>query len=324
MPVIHNPPYPISNIFLKNSFVQMLIGKFFRPTKKINYKRERIFLEDGDFLDLDWSQSGSKILAIVCDGLEGNSSRHYIKSTINCLNDNQIDTLAINFRGCSGERNKKYFLQYGETQDYESIINHTLETQDYQNIVLIGCSIGGNLVLKYLTEKAEELDKRIKASYTVSPTVDLRSSCEELHTLKGWLVLKGFLLVLFMRVWQMKKSFDKRVHWWHFFFIKNFKSFYDLYVFQQSKLTLDEYFKQNSSFPVLGKVTIPSYILLAMDDPMVDDQFYPYEQARQNQNLILHITKHGGHVGFADFSHKYFWSEYIMMKFLQPFIKDND
>lgn len=302
----------------------MFIGKFFRPTKEVNYKRERIFLEDEDFLDIDWSQSGSKILAIVCDGLEGNSSRHYIKSTINCLNDNQIDTLAINFRGCSGERNKKYFLQYGETQDYESIIDHVLKTQDYKNIVLIGCSIGGNLVLKYLTEKAEKLDKRIKASYTVSPTVDLRSSCEELHTLKDWLVLKGFLLVLFMRVWHMKKSFDKRVHWWHFFFIKNFKNFYDRYVFQQSKLTLDEYFKQNSSFPELDQLKIPSYILLAMDDPMVDDRFYPYEQARQNQNLILHITKHGGHVGFADFSHKYFWSEYIMMKFLQNIITNND
>lgn len=317
MPIIYEPKYPTPNFLLKNSFIQMFLGKFFRPTKTINYQRERLELEDGDFLDLDWSKSGSETLAIISDGLEGNSSRHYTKSAINCLKDHSFDALAINYRGCSGEKNKSYFLQYGETYDYEHIINHVLKTQKYENIILVSCSIGGNLILKYLSEQSSNLDKRIKAAFTVSPTVDLRSSCEELHTLKDWLVLKGFLFALFIRVWQMRDSFEKRVQWWDFFKIKSFKNFYDRYVFQQSKLPLDEYFKKNSSFSKLDKITIPSYILLAMDDPMVDDEFYPYKQAQENSNLILHITEDGGHVGFVDFSKKYFWSEYMMLEFLK-------
>lgn len=93
--------------------------------------------------------------------------------------------------------------------------------------------------------------------------------------------------------------------------------FYNNYVFQQSQLPLSQYFEENSSFTRLHKITIPCYILLAMDDAMVDDKFYPYEQARTNPNLILHVTEEGGHVGYTDFQSEYFWSEALMSDFVK-------
>jgi uncharacterized protein len=320
MPIIYKPDYPVTNILLKNSFVQMMFAKLFRPAKNIHYQRERLILPDGDFLDLDWAKQGSQTLAIVCDGLEGNSARLYVKSTVETLNENSIDALAINYRGCSGENNKKYFLQYGETADYSYIIDHVLASQNYEKIVLVGCSVGGNLILKYLCDKSSDLNKRIKAAFTISPTVDLLSSCEELHTLKDWLVLKGFLFLLFQRVWKMRDSFERKVYLWDFFRIKTFKNFYDRYVFRQSQLPLDQYLKSNSAFELLEKITIPSYILLSQDDPMVDAEFYPYIQAENNPNITLHITKYGGHVGFINFNQKSFWSESVMNEFFKSVI----
>ena len=45
----------------------------------LNYQRERIATPDDDFLDLDWLRQGSKKLVIISHGLEGNSSRAYMK-----------------------------------------------------------------------------------------------------------------------------------------------------------------------------------------------------------------------------------------------------
>jgi len=66
-------------------------------------RRERIETPDNDFLDINWSASGEKTLAIISHGLEGNSHRSYVKGMVKALNKVHIDCLAWNYRSCSGE-----------------------------------------------------------------------------------------------------------------------------------------------------------------------------------------------------------------------------
>lgn len=48
---------------------------------------------------------------------------------------------------------------------------------------------------------------------------------------------------------------------------------------------------------------------------MIDQGFFPYKQAEENENLKMHVTSHGGHVGFVQLKDKYFWSEKLMLSF---------
>ena len=59
----------------------------------------------------------------------------------------------------------------------------------------------------------------------------------------------------------------------------------------------DDYYEQSKLQPCLTKIRIPTYIIQALDDPIVDPDAIP--QANDlGPSLRLLLTKYGGHVGF--------------------------
>ncbi|MFY7787760.1 MAG: hypothetical protein ACOVQA_07785 [Thermoflexibacteraceae bacterium] len=102
MPIVATKNFtpPLKTLF--NGHLQTIYPSFFRKIEGVNYHRERIDTEDGDFLDLDWAycstQQRSQQLVIVAHGLEGSSQRHYVKGMIKALLGIGYDGLAINFR----------------------------------------------------------------------------------------------------------------------------------------------------------------------------------------------------------------------------------
>ena len=84
----------------------------------------------------------------------------------------------MNHRGCSGEENRLY-LSYnsGRTQDLSELIDHILTQEQYSKVALIGFSLGGNLLLKYLGEP-REISHKIVAGIAISAPIDLQSSLD--------------------------------------------------------------------------------------------------------------------------------------------------
>ena len=114
---------------------------------------ERLELPDGDFLDLDWVKAGHRRLAVISHGLEGSSKNRDIRGLSAALNKAGWDTLAWNFRGCSGELNMKYSsFHSGMTEDLEDIIKYVVSLNRYDSIFIKGISLGANILLKYLGE----------------------------------------------------------------------------------------------------------------------------------------------------------------------------
>lgn len=102
---------------------------------------------------MDWLKGGSKKLVIISHGLEGNSTRAYVQGMARIFFNQQYDVLASNYRGCSGEINKQVrFYHSGATDDLQVAVQHAI-AQRYEQIHLIGFSLGGNLTLKYLVSK---------------------------------------------------------------------------------------------------------------------------------------------------------------------------
>src|SRR6188768_1603725 len=69
------------------------------------YERERITTPDHDFLDLDWLKQGSSKLVIISHGLEGNTTRPYMRGMARAFFQMGYDVLTWNYRGCSDQMN---------------------------------------------------------------------------------------------------------------------------------------------------------------------------------------------------------------------------
>src|SRR5438128_6656933 len=88
--------------WLRNRHAQTVWRTMCQPTQGIPLHRERLWLTDGDFLDLDWTPEQAGPLALVLHGLEGGSCSPYARSMLQALHAAGFQTVFMHFRGCSG------------------------------------------------------------------------------------------------------------------------------------------------------------------------------------------------------------------------------
>lgn len=317
MPILqsdYKPPLPFRN----GHFATIYSSKL-RPIPGLVQERERLLLEDGDFLDIDWSFSERKThkLAILLHGLEGNAQRPYIKGQGSLLQKNFWDVAAVNYRGCSGEPNMLYqSYNAGKTDDLEEVIRYILEKDKYAEIAMIGFSLGGNLLLKYLGERIH-LPKEIKTAVAISTPLCLESSLRSLEQFHNWIYRKSFLAKMRKKYKTKMEHFPEEMSVSNYVQIKSLLAFDNLYTAPAHGFKdAEDYYKKNSSLQFLPNIHIPIYILNAENDSFLSDLCYPRELASKMKNLHLEIPKFGGHVGFFK-TNSVYYSEERVLKFLQ-------
>jgi predicted alpha/beta-fold hydrolase len=288
--------------------------------KGVYYRRTRIETPDGDFLDLDHSTVGTRRMAVVTHGLEGNSGRPYVLGMVRTLNRNGWDAVAWNFRGCGGEPNRRLrFYHSGDTGDLQTVLDHTLQRCNHDHIALIGFSMGGNVVLKYLGERGGNIPSRVCAAVAFSVPCDLRSSALKMNLPSNAIYLKRFLRMLHQKVRAKMALFPGEIEDRDYGAIRTFKNFDDRYTAPLHGFgNAEEYWRLASSRPVLGRIAIPTLLVNALDDPILAPPCYPYDEARQNPCFSLETPRTGGHVGFVSFdADGEYWSERRTVEFLE-------
>jgi predicted alpha/beta-fold hydrolase len=267
----------------------------------IDYDRERLYTWDNDFIDLDFSKVGSKTLAVLIHGLEGSSSSSYITATIKHLNDKYLDAVCFNLRGCSGEDNNLLATYHsGKTEDVNFVINHILDTYNYDNIVIIGFSLGGNLTLKYIGEKGKDLPSEIKGGIACSVPIDIASAEKEMDKLKNKLYMEVFFKTMKNKILEKAhKHLEFQLDKDKLFKATKFKHLEHLYTVPVFGFeSPEDYWQKASSKPYISAINKPTLLINAKDDTFLSKECYPKEEAKNSENFFLEITKYGGHCGF--------------------------
>lgn len=314
------------SFFHFNAHLQTIIPSIFRKVKGLNYHRERISTPDSDFLDLDWSLSNksnvqippmeTRGLLILSHGLEGDTNRQYIKGMVKIFNENDFDCLAWNFRSCGGEINKNLrFYHSGATDDLDLVVKHAI-LKGYQNIYLVGFSLGGNLTLKYLGEKSAIPE--IKKAVVFSVPLDLAGSSRQIAKSSNWLYTKRFLKSLKTKVKLKAANFPNEINLANLGKIKTVEAFDEQYTSKlHGFINAKDYYAKNSSIIFVEKIAIPTLIVNAKNDPFLSDGCYPKEKLNNHPFVKLEIPDEGGHCGFWQKGYQNFlWSELRALDFI--------
>ena len=323
MPIINSDDYR-PPFWLPDGQSQTIFPSLFRKVEGVNYIRERIPTIDGDFLDIDFLKHDSTIessnreqsdrrtvnnsIIILSHGLEGDSSRQYITGMVRNFNAHGFDCIAWNFRSCSGEMNQtKTFYHSGATDDLETVLKHSL-SKGYNKIYLVGFSLGGNLTLKYLGEKGQNLYPEIQKAITFSVPLHLSSSSKKI----GWLYTKRFNKSLINKILEKSQRFPEfQIDTSNIAKIKTLKDFDDAYTSQlHGFIDAEDYYERNSSLYFLDKINIPTLIVNAQNDPFLSEECFPFEKIKSMEKVYFQAPKMGGHCGFypADYQ-GVLWSE---------------
>jgi len=265
------------------------------------YERERIELPDGDFVDVDWSRKKSRKLVIVLHGLEGSADRPYIRGIIKVMNEAGWDGVGLNFRGCSGSPNRlARGYHSGETGDLGFLVEWVIDSGKYDEITIVGFSLGGNVTLKYLGEQGEELHPMIKRAVAISTPVHLASCSIELQKLKNWPYLNSFLKSLKQKIRDKSDILKGVIDLEKAYRTKNFYQYDDLVTAPLHGFdSAMDYYTKSSSLQYIPDIKIPTLVINAKNDSFLSEDSYPRQLAQQSDLFHLEIPDYGGHVGFA-------------------------
>jgi uncharacterized protein len=286
-----------------------------RKVSGVVYDRERIQTPDDDFLDLDWLRQSAERVVIISHGLEGNTSRAYMKGMAQAFFNQNFDVLTWNFRGCSGEVNKQLrFYHSGATDDLDCVVEHAIQ-KGYKEIYLVAFSLGANMTLKYLGEK--DRLREIKKAVVFSVPMDLHASCIKISKPSNWLYSNRFLNSLKAKVIaksQIRQELDvKDIHK-----LKTLIDFDDRYTAPlHGFMSAVDYYQRCSSLNFVESVRIPTLIVNAQNDPFLGETCYPHRQLMKHACVRFEDPGFGGHVGFAQFTKNgLYWSEERALSFI--------
>lgn len=326
MPIIHNSSYK-APFFLRHPDLQTVLPSKFRPRHKLELRRQRLEVPDGDFIDVDVhdcaKKDGEKRAVILSHGLEGNSHRRYMLGMASACTEQGWDVLLRNFRGCSGEMNRlPHFYHGGETGDLDFVVRWAVD-QGYTSLVLMGFSMGGNQTLKYLGEmgmarKGKTLPEAVRCAVTISVPCDFVSGAKKIDEPRNAHYMKYFMNSLCAKIRAKAKLFPDTINVDGLESMTTFSEFDSRYTAPMFgyKSAMD-YWEHASCKPFLPYIAVPTLVLNAFDDPFLAPPCYPFEEARHNPHFFLEIPHHGGHVGFMKINCKNrFWSEERAMEFV--------
>jgi predicted alpha/beta-fold hydrolase len=314
MPIVASRFQPPA--FLRNGHIQTILPALLPRRLGIAFEHERLELDDGDFLDLDWARTGKDRLAILTHGLVGSSEGGYIRGMATALQAAGWDALAWNLRGSGKEMNRlPRFYHSGETSDLGTVIRFV--ATKYSRIALIGFSLGGNLTLKYLGEASPH--PAVIGAVAISVPIDLAASAQAID--QRWsnrIYRRHFIKSLIAKVEAKALRFPDQLDVSRIRTIRTFQEFDDRYTAPMHGFRdAADYWNKSSARQYLDRVTIPTLLLNARNDPFLTPECFPFVEAEQNSSVFFEAPESGGHLGFIDLTRGGEpWSERRVVDFL--------
>lgn len=288
--------------WLMNGHGQTLYPTMMRRVTAPVDKVERVELPDGDFIDLAWAVNGlagDAPLVILLHGLGGSIESTYAAGLMSVFNQHGWRAMLMHFRGASKEPNRLPRAYHsGDTGDLDYLLRLLAEREPDTLKAVVGVSLGGNVVLKWLGELGEQ--HLVNTAVAVSVPFQLRLVADKIG--QGFSrIYQSYLLR------RLKKVFSRKIeslqpdlpeelmnfNQWHCFWTFDEKVTAPLHGFAN----VHTYYRQASCHSYLSNIATPTLIIHASDDPFMTPDVIPEEQALSEQ-VTLELSKRGGHVGF--------------------------
>lgn len=316
MPLIQEDNYRPAFPF-QNGHLNTIYPALFRKRHQLPWKRQRLTTPDDDFVDVDCLKKDNRRLAILCHGLEGSSDSQYILGTADLLFKNGWDIAAVNHRGCSGEMNRQVQMYHsGATDDLHQVVQFF--EKDYDEVGLVGFSLGGNMSLKYAGEGRADFPKKIKKVVAVSVPIDLSACSQELRKKSNWIYDRRFLIRLGKK-YHLKHEQHPEIY--DLKYLKKVKTLWDFDEWITSRVHgfngAEDYYAKCNSLQFLENIRVPALILNAQDDPFLAPSCFPKKLVGKNEYVHLLAPRFGGHCGFTTWGKKNYWEEERIKEFLE-------
>jgi hypothetical protein len=287
--------------WLPGGDLQTLYASLFIRVPPVAYRRERLELADGDFLDFDWvdGRTGAPVV-VLFHGLEGSGDSHYARGLMAQVGARGWHGVVAHFRGCSGEDNRlprAYFA--GDSADIERMLRHVKTRHPDAPVHAVGVSLGGNALLKWLGEQGDAAGALVDRAAGVSAPLDLAAAGHALD--RGFnrrVYTARFLATLKRKALAKARRFPGLLDAKAIAAATTFREFDTLVTARLHGFRdADDYWLRVSSKPLLKSVAVPTLVINAKNAPFLPAWSLPTPD-EVAPAVTLEQPATGGHVAF--------------------------
>ncbi len=310
-------PFPT----LSNNHAQTLIASRLPLNTRLPSVTKRVVLPGGDQLALEISTpehwQKTDLTVVMIHGLCSSHLAPYLVRLTRKLYVRGVRAVRVNLRGCgSGYGLAKGIYHSGRSEDVLAALTELYQETPTSPVVLIGFSLGGNLVLKLAGEVPEQAARYLKQVIAICSPVHLKNCSSLLSQPSNRLYDQHFVNLLKADVATKQELFPDlpRV------MLPNKLSLYDfdnLYTAPRGGFKdAEDYYQRCSAAPFVKNISIPCRILFAEDDPFIDATVF--DGLTLPPHIEIFHTRHGGHVGFLGHPGRggFYWLDWQILTWL--------
>lgn len=252
-------------------------------------------------------------LVVLIHGLTGCEDSHYMLASARHFLSLGYPVLRLNLRGAGRSRARCRFRYHaGRSEDLRAVIGQMDGRLARRGLFLIGYSLGGNMLLKYLGEEGRRA--LVLGAASVSAPIDLKATQRRMMARRNW----GYHRYILAR---MKEEFaaladapgvaDRLAA------IRTIYAFDDRVVAPCNGFAgADDYYARCAALNFLPDIRVPTLVIHALNDPWIPADAYLGFDWAANRKLTPLLPKGGGHVGFHGLGGRAAWHDRCIARFL--------
>ena len=264
------------------------------------------------------ADEGARPLMVILHGLTGCEDSIHVRASAAYFLARGWPVLRLNLRGAGPSRARcRGFYHAGRTEDLRAVLGELAQAHGVEEWVLLGYSLGGNLMLKLLAESAAApLGRRLRAAVSVSAPIDLAATWRSFarprnHLYQRWLLsrMKAEATAPGAAISDAERRAITAA--------RTVFEFDDAFIAPRHGFAgAEDYYARCSAAPVLTAIATPTLVISARDDPWVPVAPYLAHDWRRTPALTPLLPRRGGHVGFHGRGHGAAWHDLCAERFL--------
>jgi len=293
------PPLPChAPWWAASGHLQTILGNYLRGAWPAHPSTPfRIPLPDGDQLTGRHYPGETDTLVLIFHGLGGDDQAHYVRRSIALARKLGHHVWTVNHRGCGEGRGlAKKPYHSGSGDDLGAAFAAARERHPHLRQLAIGYSLSANALLLNLGGGLPEPAAQPDFAIAVNPPVDLGACSQAIHTGLSRLYELRFIK-------RCRKAIRQRVEdglipdIYRTSPLMSLREFDDAYTTKAGGFRdADDYYARCSARHHLSKITVPTVILMAKDDPFIP--WHHAAEAHPSPAVHLHLEDRGGHMGY--------------------------